>query len=157
VTHRDVVGPAKTSLHPGRALIGIDILELQHEFGRFDFSLRLIAAPSANHDKRECALDSFRCGQLSFGGVLRPRRNQKYCRGNRQARENSVNRHNHSFYGASVGGDSNVTRPFRPDDTRTVFFSLTMIPSTSGNCSISCMPFSGPSTNIPVESPSAMV
>ena len=59
--------------------------------------------------------------------------------------------------GASVGGSSTTSRPFSPDETSTSLLVVTITPSTSGSLSISAIPCSGPSTNTPVESPSATV
>src|SRR5688572_30673128 len=61
-----------------------------------------------------------------------------------------------AHHGASVGGDNNWTRPSRPDDTSTLLFEPTIMPSTSGRRSMSAIPASGPRMNTPVESPSAI-
>src|SRR5262245_33398674 len=158
ITHGNVVG-AITAVHSGRALVRIDVLKLQHKIRRFHLCLWFLCAPSSDGDDGKSALEVFGRCKPSFRRILRPqqRRYKQQCPDDRKCREFLVDRHTCSFYGASVGCASNVSRPSRPDDTRTLFFELTIIPSTSGSCSISAIPDSGPMMNTPVERPSATV
>src|SRR5262249_32074167 len=75
--------------------IRVDVFELQDKLRRFRFGLRLLAAPRAYRHKRKGALHLLSRRKLAFGGILRAKGEgqQKQNRGNRERREDSVDRH----------------------------------------------------------------